>query len=87
MKEKYMKQVCYQTAPLNNVIMVSFLKDQLIGVIPEQQKNIDDKKHLNCQDNIAIMFEIDTRVLLSRVALEELELLGLECVLVEGSLL
>ena len=33
------------------------------------------------------MFEIDARVLLPRVALEELELLGFEGVLVEGTLL
>ena len=36
MEEKYMKQVYHQAAPLDDMILSSFLKDEFIGVVPEQ---------------------------------------------------
>lgn len=82
-----MKRVNKEGDEFDEMILDGFLEDQFIGVIPEEEKDSDDEEELDGEDNLAIMFEVDLRVLLPGVVVQELELLGLEGVLVEGPLL
>jgi hypothetical protein len=82
-----MKRVDKEGDEFDEMILDGFLEDQFIGVIPEEEKDSDDEEELDGEDNLAIMFEVDLRVLLSGVVVQELELLRLEGVLVEGPLL
>jgi hypothetical protein len=35
MEEEYVKQVYDEAAPLNDMILVGFLEDEFVGVVPE----------------------------------------------------
>jgi hypothetical protein len=47
MEEEYVKQVYEEAAPLNDMIIGGFLEDEFVGVVPEEEEDVEKEKYLN----------------------------------------
>ena len=47
MEEEDVKQVYDEAAPLDDVILCSLLEDEFVGVVPEEEEDVEKEKYLN----------------------------------------